>query len=697
MELRELAERVLFGARLEDKLARPGALTDRQPGEGVRTPTAPTRPAGLELQSEGHAPFPSLEALKSEGARGALLHAFANHELLAIELMAMALLRFTDAPTEYRLGLAHTLCEEQDHLSLYLGRMQELGVELGDSPLSAYFWRAMSSLETPLEFVAAMNLTFEQANLDHALAFSQALDRVGDPATAAILRRVHDEELGHVRHGLTWFDRWRDPGLDRWDAYRKALPEPLSPNRAKGPVFSWDSRDQVGLDARFQRELFVYSRSKGRPPNVFSFNPACEQEVARGAAGGTPTKWLKALERDYAPLMLFLARQDDVVLAPRRPSLDYLVGLRRLGIELPEFIEGADAVEQLEARGVSGVRPWGWTPETLARFSPLLKAEGWPRVGSDCMQKLYSKELAVELMRAFAAEHSELATVLGVGALAGVFCVDEQSVQAHASALLGAHEWVVLKAPWGTSGRGMCRVNDWDGRSESEVGWLQRTLHAQGGVVVEPWLDRVCDFSLQFDVGDEGARARPRLTRPLVDRRGQYRGHVLGRPLAGLEPRVLRAIQGDGGRAPSMLKALESAGRFVARRLSELGFRGSCGIDALVYREGVELRLKPIVEINARSTMGCVALALEGLLRPGRVGVWVHVGGRELAAARDAGLRCSAPRLGSSPRRLEEGVMCTNDPSQAEERLSVLAVAGSPAECKALLKGFVPLVGLVGF
>lgn len=694
MEIRELAERVLFGACLEDKLTQSAELSDRERGGGVSVPDTPTRPQGLELRAASSAPFPSLTALESEGARGALLHAFANHELLAIELMALALLRFTDAPAEYRLGLAHTLLEEQGHLALYLERMRELGVELGDSPLSAYFWRAMSSLETPLEFVAAMNLTFEQANLDHALAFSRALDRVGDPATAAILRRVHDEELGHVRHGLTWFDRWRDTSVDRWDAYRKVLPEPLSPNRAKGLEFSWESRERVGLDLRFQRELFVYSRSKGRPPVVFGFNPACESEVSRGTAGGAATKLVKALERDYAPLMLFLAGRDDTVLVPRRPSLDYLVGLRRLGIELPEVLDDADAVALLASRGVSGVRPWGWSPETLVRFAPLLEGEGWPQVGAHRLRELHSKQLGVELMAAFAEEHRSLADVLGVGALGGTFCTDEDAARAHAEALLSRHPRVVLKAPFGTSGRAMIRVSDWAARSESERGWVERTLRDQGGLVVEPWLDRVCDFSLQLHVGESGAKTRPRLTRPLVDRRGQYRGHVLGRPLAQLEQDVVRTIQGDGGRSPSMLKALDSAGRFVASRLSELGFRGPCGIDALVYREGDGLCLKPIVEINARTTMGSVALALESVLRPGRVGVWLHIGGREFAAARDAALGGQPPRVGGSPPRLEGGVLCTNDPSQAEGRLSVLAVGASTPECLAQLEPFAKVSGL---
>ncbi|MCH9040525.1 MAG: hypothetical protein IIC23_14215, partial [Chloroflexi bacterium] len=47
MEIRELAERALFGARLEDKLTAPGELTDRSPGSAIEVPAAPARPEGL--------------------------------------------------------------------------------------------------------------------------------------------------------------------------------------------------------------------------------------------------------------------------------------------------------------------------------------------------------------------------------------------------------------------------------------------------------------------------------------------------------------------------------------------------------------------------------------------------------------------------------------------------------------------------
>ena len=61
-------------------------------------------------------------ALSTASGRGRLLHFFANHELLAMELMALTLLKFPFAEKNFRLGLARTIVEEQKHLRMYVSR-----------------------------------------------------------------------------------------------------------------------------------------------------------------------------------------------------------------------------------------------------------------------------------------------------------------------------------------------------------------------------------------------------------------------------------------------------------------------------------------------------------------------------------------------------------------------------------------------
>ena len=95
MEIRELAEHILFGTTLEEKLVGSGRLVDTSPGKALTTPDTPGRPAELALDrwSESQrVPFGDVRALERDEDRGLVLHFFANHELLAAELMALVLL-----------------------------------------------------------------------------------------------------------------------------------------------------------------------------------------------------------------------------------------------------------------------------------------------------------------------------------------------------------------------------------------------------------------------------------------------------------------------------------------------------------------------------------------------------------------------------------------------------------------------------
>ena len=109
MEIRQFAERVLFASTLEEKLAPPESpLTDDFRGPSILAPGLPGRPADLMPRGrhDERAKFPRDARLVDETERARLLHFFANHELLAIELMALALLKFPDAPASFRKGVA---------------------------------------------------------------------------------------------------------------------------------------------------------------------------------------------------------------------------------------------------------------------------------------------------------------------------------------------------------------------------------------------------------------------------------------------------------------------------------------------------------------------------------------------------------------------------------------------------------------
>jgi len=203
--------------------------------------------------SSGSARLPRLNELGDRAARRVCLERFAHHELMAVELFAWALVTWPDLPPELRLRYVQVLEEEQRHLRLYLERLEAHGGGLGEGRLSGYFWRHVAGIRDggPVAFLCAMGLTFEQANLDFAGIYRDAFRRAGDEESARATSEVRRDEIGHVRLAIEWLRRLKEPAERDFDAYRRAVPFPLSAARAKGRRFDVDARRQAGLDEEF--------------------------------------------------------------------------------------------------------------------------------------------------------------------------------------------------------------------------------------------------------------------------------------------------------------------------------------------------------------------------------------------------------------------------------------------------------------
>ncbi|MCH8083762.1 MAG: hypothetical protein IH885_05965 [Myxococcales bacterium] len=156
-----------------------------------------------------------------------------------------------------------------------------------------------------------------------------------------------------------------------------------------------------------------------------------------------------------------------------------------------------------------------------------------------------------------------------------------------------------LKPRFGTSGRG--RIAGHAGRVAEVSGGFAR-LAESGGAMLEPWLKRTCDLSAQFWIGPDRRLVLLGTTELLVDGSGLYRGH---RGFVDSKGRVTSGNPYD--------EALREAAVVVAQAATAAGYQGPCGIDAFAFEvEPGRVELRPIVEFNARFTLGIVAI---GLLR----------------------------------------------------------------------------------
>ena len=565
----EFAQRVLMSDSLEEKLTHaPGHLILDPPSkETIAIPDTPGRPSHLLPSSnDGRSPFPSTHQIEDEEQRAILLHFFANHELLAVELMALALLKFPDAPDSFRKGVLHTLKEEQNHTRWYLKRMEECGVKFGDYHLSPMIWSHISPMESPLDYVSTLSLTFEQANLDYAKHYSEILAQSGDQKSAKILSKIYHDEIAHVGHGLKWLRRWKEQSQSDWDAWHKQLHFPVSPIRAKGKVaFNEEGRRQAGLDENFISSLRRYQSSRGRSPDLYYFNPDAEPAVAH--PGWKAPKRFEELAADleYA-FALSIPSEDDLVLLRRLPSDQHRDFLSKRGLHFPEVGLLGDIDEIRKQRKLRDERPWG-----------------------HASKELLSKKIGLELR-----------SLIDESPIPSAICTSKE--EALTFIANHPHEEWITKPLHSSAGRGNKRLL----RDSVEV--------PKGDFLIEPWLEKVMEFSLLYQIGrpEEGGIRCLGLSRQEVSKDGQWLSSTSSpKPAVGLPVEHAQIISNQ---------VMPCAKKKICRALETLfeghDYLGPLCIDSFLHLSDGELKWHPVSEVNVRWSMGRLAHQLRKRLAP---------------------------------------------------------------------------------
>ena len=262
MNVIDFCQKIIFSPKLEDKLISPEVV--KCFNNSIKASELPNYPARDHYYnfSEDRFKFPKPGSLRDDKKRGVALHFFANHELLAIEMMAGAILKFSSTVDEkvfkkISIGILSSLKDEQKHFTLYKKRMLELGVSFGEVPLNDFFWRQFKHLHSFEDFFSIMSLTFEAANLDFAYFYGKLFREMGDEKTSKIMDIVYNDELKHVQLGAHWI---RNLGRYEklWEGYLVSLPEGITPARSKGIHYMKEHRVKAGLPSDFVDKIDNY-------------------------------------------------------------------------------------------------------------------------------------------------------------------------------------------------------------------------------------------------------------------------------------------------------------------------------------------------------------------------------------------------------------------------------------------------------
>jgi hypothetical protein len=148
----------------------------------------------------------------------------------------------------------------------------------------------------------------------------------------------------------------------------------------------------------------------------------------------------------------------------------------------------------------------------------------------------------------------------------------------------------VLKSCFGVSGKGHLFLP-----SDHAKKFAEKEFQAGHLVIAEPWVQRKLDFSTQWMIQPDQSIDYHGATVCISDQRGRYHANKVG-DLPFL----------FGHYFPLLEKHREIVFP-ILKKMARMGYFGNVGIDAMVYGND---KLHPLVEINARKTMGWIALEI---------------------------------------------------------------------------------------
>ena len=333
-------------------------------------------------------------------------------------------------------------------------------------------------------------------------------------------------------------------------------------------------------------------------PRVFVGNYDFEHELTAGRR--ELPRHVQQLAAELTAAWYAIAQPEDVIWSPVEPPAFDTAELRNLGYRLPRIVTRDTDLP----RGADWeLVPWGWTPSLLAWGRKL--AWSCPAPSLDQVREVNSRCFRWQLEQSLAIEIPSSAVITSPAELT-------RHLDQHMS---DTAQWV-LKANYGMSGRervlGRGRQLD-----HPTANWVTKRCAAAGAVVFEPWLERVAEAGLQWDIPATGEPQLLGVTPLLTDAAGTYRGSRLNCTRQEVETWQ-----------PAITTTAE-----VAQRLQQIGYHGPVGIDAMLFRRADgEVRCRALQDLNARFTMGRLALGWLRLVPAGWHAAWLH--SAELVAER---------------------------------------------------------------
>ncbi len=166
----------------------------------------------------------------------------------------------------------------------------------------------------------------------------------------------------------------------------------------------------------------------------------------------------------------------------------------------------------------------------------------------------------------------------------------------------------VLKSCFGAAGSGL-RFSD----HPKAKAFCQKQWELGLPIIAEPWVNRILDFSTQWKIDKSGAIEFVGLTFCKTTQSGTHQSNTVN-------------DQKREAQFAPFIAAQKEKAQTVLTEMAEWGYFGEVGFDAMIYGDHL---LQPIVEINARKTMGWATLMVQRKHHPDQTVEMAYIPSKE--------------------------------------------------------------------
>ena len=325
--------------------------------------------------------------------------------------------------------------------------------------------------------------------------------------------------------------------------------------------------------------------------NICIFNPWHDMALAYGRKPFTPPRIAISMWEEMGNLASFWADDDDIVLTIDMPT------------PIPDIRK-------------AHVVPWGWDHYTRRWLLKKGVAENMMPTDDDIdiLRNLSHRRTFSPLLsylRTAEEDYKDLLVGESYYAENKPQFIDIVTRYPHGTA---------LKAPWSSSGRGVRMMLPNKKAWFSALPWSEGILRQQGGIMIEPYYNKVTDFAMEFSCSRTGIEYRGLSLFRNSNDGSAYNGNILASEQKKRE--MLREY------IPTKLldNVREHISDWMTNLLREHNLplsilHGFCfGVDMMVVEQDGEYRLHPCVEVNMRHTMGMIALKVyDDIINKGKI------------------------------------------------------------------------------